>query len=121
MQNYLCNRSQRTKVNRSFSDWTEILAAVGSMFYFGPSVIQHIFKEHFPFLSLTIIYAIMLVATLCTPLIKTYISYNFAEMVFLENHMVLNARKCHNMLVGNQDQANKINFDGTEIRSSSGV
>ena len=28
MRNYLCNRFQRTKVNGSFSDWTEVLAGV---------------------------------------------------------------------------------------------
>ena len=31
MQNYLCNRSQKTKVNGSFSDWAEIL---GISFHF---------------------------------------------------------------------------------------
>ena len=30
--------------------------------------------------------------------------------------MVLNAGKCHFMLLGNQDQLNKINFNGTEIK-----
>ena len=28
MQNYMCNRLQKSKVNGSFSDWTEILEGV---------------------------------------------------------------------------------------------
>lgn len=39
MQNYLRNRSQKTKVNGSFIDWTEIITAISSRFYFGASVI----------------------------------------------------------------------------------
>ena len=43
IQNYLCRRFQRTKVNRSFSGWTEILAGIPE-FHFGSVAIQHISK-----------------------------------------------------------------------------
>ena len=33
MRNYLCNRFQRTKVNGSFSDWTEVLAGVPKVLF----------------------------------------------------------------------------------------
>ena len=43
MQNYRCNRFQRTKVNGSFSDWTEVLPRFHKAL-FGFDAIQHIFK-----------------------------------------------------------------------------
>ena len=37
---------------------------------------------------------------------------------FYENHMVLNPGKCYYMLIGNHDEPDKINLNGTEITSS---
>ena len=38
MQSYQCNRFQRTKVNQSLSDWTEIVAGVPQSSNLGPLV-----------------------------------------------------------------------------------
>ena len=52
--------------------------------------------------------------------VKSNLEANFAIMyeLFLENHMVLNPGICHYMLIGNQDQLDKINLKGTVIASS---
>ena len=47
IQNYLCNRCQRTKVNGSFSDWTEILELISEGSILGPLLFKILLNDIF--------------------------------------------------------------------------
>ena len=49
MQSYLCNRFQRTKVNGSFSDWTQILARFPQGSFLRPLLFNIFLSDFFLF------------------------------------------------------------------------
>ena len=51
MQSYLCNRFQRTKVNGSFSDWTQILARFPQGSFLRPLLFNIFLNDFFLFVT----------------------------------------------------------------------
>ena len=105
IQNFLCNRFQRTKVIGPFRDWIEILAGVLQSFFLGTLLLNIFLNDVFLFVANSnlcnyaidnILYAI----NKKLHVVKSYYKANFAFMQrwFYENHIVLNPGKCHYML-----------------------
>ena len=125
MPSYLCNRFQRTTINGSPSDWTEILSGVPQGSNLGPLLFNKFLNYIFLFMTNSnlcnyaddnTLYAI----SKDLHVVKSNLQVNFAIMQkwFYENYMVLNSGKCHFMLIGNHDELDKISLNGTEIISS---
>ena len=51
MQNYLCNRQQRTSINGSFSNWTEVITVVSQGSILGPLLFNVLLNYIFMFIS----------------------------------------------------------------------
>ena len=57
----------------------------------------------------------------CLNMVKENLKINFLIMQkwFYENHMVLNPRKCHYLILGDRSNSDTINLNGTKLASSS--
>ena len=125
MQNYLCNRQQRISINGSFSDWTEVITGVAKGSILGPLLFNIFLNDIFMFISK---------CNLCNyadnnTLYSTGKDLNRIrrnlEMEFMilhqwfhENHMTLNPRKCHYMVIGSRDLSHEIMLNNNKITSS---
>ena len=124
MQSYLCDSVQRTKVNGSFSDWTEYLAEVPQDSIFASLLFNIFLNDTFLFITNSNLCNYPDDSTLEAinenlHVIKSNFEASFMQKWFYENHMVLNPAKCYYMLIGDHDEPDKINLNGTKITSSS--
>ena len=126
MQSYLSNQFQRTSVNASFSDWKEIETGVPQGSILGPLLFNIFLNDIFYFINNGNLCNYADDNTLYSigkslNMVKENLKINFLVMQkwFYENHMVLNSRKCHYLVLGNRSNSDTINLDGTKLVSSS--
>ena len=125
MENYLTGRFQRTKVNNSYSSWSEIIAGVPQGSILGPLLFNIFLNDLFLYPQETFLSNYADDNTLYSigntiEGVKKALSNDFRiiQNWFHENLMVLNAKKCHYMCFGTSSENDDFIFDGIKLPNS---
>ena len=121
----LCKGFQRTTINGSFSNCTEIMAGVPQGSILRPMLFIIFLNEILVFISNCKLCIYADGDTLCCirkdlSVQKYNLEFNFLIMhkCFHKSHMVLNPGKCHLMLIGNESHDDKITLSWVELKTS---
>ena len=111
MKNYLTNRKQRVRVNKTFSEWERITTNVPQGSILGPLLFNIFLKDIFLFISSASLSNFVDDNTLYTfrnniKNIKDNLrsSFGTVHQCFYENYMVRNAENCHSMCLGDNTE-----------------
>ena len=101
ISSYLSNRWQRTKINTSFSSWTELLQGVPQGWVLGPSLFNIYLNDLFFFLDCNVCnFADCATSFICYKNLDYVLNElernsNIAIYCFQKNYMKINSDKCH--------------------------
>ena len=101
ISSYLSNRWQRTKINTSFSSWTELLQGVPQGWVLGPSLFNIYLNDLFFFLDCNVFnFADCTTSFICYKNLDYVLNElernsNIAIYCFQKNYMKMNSDKCH--------------------------
>ena len=101
ISSYLSNRWQRTKINTSFSSWTELLQGVPQGWVLGPSLFNIYLNDLFFFLDCNVCnFADCTTSFICYKNLDYVLNElernsNIAIYCFQKNYMKMNSDKCH--------------------------
>ena len=125
MSNYLTNRKQRVRINSSFSSWENIIAGVPQGSILGPLLFNIFLNDLFLFASSSKLSNYADDNTLYASghnleAVKKELLNDFSIVTewFYENHMVLNAGKCHFMCLGKNTENETLVFNNTTMENS---
>ena len=108
ISSYMSDRWQRTKIDKSFSFWSALLKGVPQGSALGPTLFNIYLKDIFYFLNYNICnFADDTTAYVCNKnldfvLEQLELQSNIAIKWFEDNHMKMNASKCHLFVSGNK-------------------
>ena len=125
MKSYLNDRQQRAHANKNFSSWEKEIARVPRDLILGPLLFNIFINDLFLFVSSSNLsnYAygnILYASGFNLEEEKNCLSTDFDAVTkwFYENHMALNAGKCHFMCLGNDTRNETFIFEGLVIKNS---
>ena len=125
INSYLSNRWQRTKINTSFSTWTELLTGVPQGSVLGPLLFNIFINDLFyifddinvcNYADDTTLYACDI--TLNVLMEKLEYAANNAVDWFKYNYMKLNPDKCHLLICGDKEECILANISGELVIES---
>ena len=125
MLTYLKKRSQRVRINSSFSTWEEIIAGVpqGSILrrlLFNIFLNEFFYFENRAFISNYADCNVLYAFGFNLEEVKQNISQEFLKLLkwLHENCMILNAKKCHYMSLGKDSEGDLLRFCGEVFEAS---
>ena len=125
LQNYLCNRFQRSMINGPFSSWNEVITGGPQGSVLGPLLFNIFLNDIFLFISKCQLCNYADDNTLYKSGKNMQKIKNDLEMDFMilhkwfdENHMMLNPDKCLYIGIGDDDPTQKTILNNNEIASS---
>ena len=128
IKSYLSNRWQRTKINDSFSSWTELIYGVPQGSILGPLLFNIYLNDLFfvvleselcNFADDNTLYACNL--SLDDLIRKLELSASSVIDWFKQNHMKLNESKCHLLVCGNKSAKMTVNIGNFKINEADEV
>ena len=125
IKSYLSNRWQRTKINTSFSSWSELITGVPQGSVLGPLLFNIFINYVFYFFDNTDVcnYADDTTLHACdedlaTLIVRLLCAANRAVEWFKHNHLKLNPDKCHLLVSGHKHECILASIGGTSVIES---